>query len=214
MMDKLTEKLGKVLTGELSGFKIVKSKWALIRQFPGGWQAIVIEALPTSKPGFAKLSAHGHIRINALEETYVRYNPYLTDKDAKNHPTVVVNCDELFSDKVVANAFSTDVDGIEMFVNAYIMALKNDVVPWLERYSEEQNLFEGLSGSEPETWITSDRLVRYPVLLAILFRRREWGEFDRIAEEFLNYCDKPHAQVYKPYAESIINGLKKAPPAI
>lgn len=208
-MDELTEKVGKALAGKLSDFQFLKSQWALTRKFKGGWQAIVIEALPTSKAGFAKLSAHGQVRIDALESVYTQYNPYLTDRDAKTHPTVVVNCDELFSDKNIANAFSTDPDDIALFVNVYAEALKCDVVPWLERYSDEQNVYEGLAGSNPEQWITSDRLIRYPVLLTILSKRGDWGEFNKIAEEFTKYCDKPHAQVYRPYAEALIIGLAR-----
>ncbi|SHK46673.1 hypothetical protein SAMN02745181_3855 [Rubritalea squalenifaciens DSM 18772] len=207
-MDELTAKIGKALADKLDGFKFVKSQWHLIRKTEVGSQSIVIEVLPTSDPETAKLAAHGHVRIDEIEDGYTPHNPYLTPKDAKAHPTIVVNCDQLLSDKSLANGFRVDEQSINQFVDVYARALEGDVLPWLNKYSDEGNLFENLSGEDPKSWITSDRLIRYPVLLAMLAKKENWARFEQIGEEFLNYCDQPHAQVYKPLAASVIEGLK------
>ena len=210
MMDELTARIGRALAGKLDGFKFVKSQWHLIRKTESGSQSIVIEVLPASDSESVKLAAHGHVRIDEIEDAYTPHNPYLTPKDAKTHPTMVVNCDQLLSDKSLANGFGTDEHSINQFIEAYARALDTDVLPWLNKYSDESSLFENLSGDDPNAWITSDRLIRYPVLLAILAKQGSWTRFDQIGEEFLDYCEQPHAQVYKPLATSVINGLKGA----
>lgn len=209
-MDKLTVKIGKGLAAKIEGFKFVKSQWHLIKKTDSGSLAIVIEALPTSDPETAKLAAHAHVRINNLEDKYTPYHPYLTPKDAKTHPTVVVNCDQLIKDKELTNDFSISENSVNQFTQSYAQALQKDILPWLDRYSNEQNLFENFQIEDPKSWITSDRLMRYPVFLTMLAKRENWKRFDEIADEFLDYCEQPHAQVYKPLASSIINGLKGA----
>lgn len=211
-MEELTATLGKALAKRLDGFRFIKSRRHLIRQTRTGWQAIAIEALPTSNPAIAKLSAHGQVRIEALEATYAPHHPFISVKEAKNHHTLTVNCDQLLTDKSLADGFSTDSQHLEEFVNCYSAALIRDVLPWLVKYSDEDAIYEGLIDDDPMKWITSDRLTRYPVLLAILARRCDWEAFDRVATEFSKYCDQPHAQVYKPIAESIIDGLRNGGP--
>lgn len=208
-MDRISEALCRSLVEKLDGFKFVKSKWHLIKKNPDGWQALVIEALPTAAQGVLRLECHGHLRINEIEDIYTPYHLFLTEKDAKNHPTVVVNVDRLLSDKSFIEGFIDDPNCIESFATRYAAALQSDVLPWLDKYSNEELLLEGLIDGDPSKWITSDRLARFPVLLAILAKRKQGGEFDRVANEFLSYCEKPHAQVYKPLADSIISGLKK-----
>jgi hypothetical protein len=212
MMEELTATLGKALAKRLDGFRFVKSRWHLIRQTEAGWQAIAIEALPTSNPAIAKLAAHGQVRIEALEATYAPHHPFIGTKEVKNHQTLTINCDELLTDKSLVDGFSTDSQHLETFVNDYSAALTRDVLPWLDKYSDENAIYEGLTDDDPMKWITSDRLTRYPVLLTILARRCAWEAFDRVATEFSKYCDQPHAQVYKPIAESIITGLRNGGP--
>ena len=67
-MDYLTDKIGQAIARMLAGFKYRKSDGAVVRKLPGGWQAIFIEALPGRSPGSAKLSAHAHVRLAALED--------------------------------------------------------------------------------------------------------------------------------------------------
>ena len=207
MTDQLTERVGRGLAGKLD-FKFVKSKRSLTRNVDGGSQSIVVEVLPTSDIQTVKLAAHGHVRIDEIEDTYTPHHPYLTPKEAKTHPTVVTNCDQLLSDKGLADGFGTDEHSVSQFIESYARALQADVLPWLDKYSDERRLFENLSSDDPKEWVTSDRLVRYPVLLVFLAKQENWVRFNEIGEEFLDYCEQPHAQVYKPLATSIIDGLK------
>ncbi|EDL57107.1 hypothetical protein [Gimesia maris] len=208
-MDELTARIGKGLSDQLDGFKFVKSRWQLLKSTAEGWQAIEIAVLPTSQQGTAKLAAHGQVRLDRIEETYIPFHPYLSRTEAKTHATVTINCDSLLVDCPVVHEFRTDDQSIDMFIVDFANAIKAHVLPWLDQYSNENAVFVGLIDDDPMRWITSDRLVRYPVLLAVLANRNQWSEFDRIAQEFANYCDLLHAQVYKPLADALISGLKK-----
>lgn len=153
------------------------------------------------------LDATAQIRIDVIEKAYMPFHMYLNPKRAKLHPTLEKNCIELFSDRSLVDGFRTDTASMERYAQSYALAVRRDVLPWLDKYSIEENLLEGLIDDNPFNWATSDRLVRYPVLLAIFARRGEWTEFKRIADEFSSYCEESHAQVHKPFAEAMIAGL-------
>ena len=94
------------------------------------------------------------------------------------------------------------------FLAAYANALHSDVVPWLEKYSDKEAVFQGLVADDPLKRVTSDALRHYPVLLTIFAMRGDWQAFERIADEFLAYCDKPYGAVHRPLAMATINGLR------
>jgi len=208
MMGELTTELGGRLAENLEGFKLIKSKKLLHRDLDVGWHRIVLKTIPTSNSEKAKLVAHAQIRHEQLESLYLAHHPFMNSRDAKDHPTIAENCDHLIAEESLTSSFATTSEGVRQFVENYSKALKSDVLPWLEKYSSEQSLYEGLSDEDPMRWITSDRLTRYPVLMSILAQRGEWNEFERIAKEFADYCEQPHAQVYKPMVESVVSGLR------
>jgi hypothetical protein len=203
-MNSLTATIGDALAVHLVDFTFEKARSRLVRQSSVGWQAIVIEALPTATQGVSKLAAHAQVRIDALEALYAPLHPFLDKKALKQHPTLVANCDGLISLQSLAHGFPSDAAGVQKFVVAYADAVRTDVVPWLERCSREDEILKGLSDPDPKKWVISDRLVRYPVLLAILARRGEWEWFERIATEFSAYCNQRHALVYRPLADAML----------
>lgn len=209
-MDELTARIGQGLSKQLEGFKFMKSRWQLVKPINDGWQAIEIEVLPTSQPGTAKLAAHGKVRLDRIEETYSPHHPFLNGSEAKTHATVTINCDRLLADSPVVHGFRTDDQSIDVFIGEYANALRTHVLPWLDQYSNEDAVFNGLIDEDPMNWITSDRLTRYPVVMAVLANRNQWDEFDRIAEEFRNYCNSPRTQMYKPLADALASGLRVA----
>lgn len=207
-MDQLTTTIGKGLSEHLQDYKFVKSRQHLIKPTNEGWQAIVLGVLQTSEPGTVKLAAHAQIRLDRIEEQYAPHHPYLSSSEAKMHATLAINCDQLLADSWVVHGFRADDENINLFIDEYANALKLHVLPWLEQYSNEDAVFDGLIDQDPLNWITSDRLTRYPVLMAILADRKQWAEFDRIAEEFADFCNTTHTQVYKPLAEALTSGLR------
>jgi hypothetical protein len=203
-MDEITSTIGQVLANELEGFKLMKSRDSLVRATGFGWHAIAIEALPTATPGVAKLAAHAQIRIDEIEALYIPLHPFIDAKAAKFHPTLVANCDSLLGDRSLANGFPADQASITGFSLRYAADLRTNVLPWLNRYSTADALFDGLSDPDPKKWVTSDRLTRYPVLMAVLASRADWARFDQIGTEFVAYCTQRHALVYKPLAEAML----------
>lgn len=203
-MNKLTKDIGERLTNLLDGFSFIASRSALVRTTDVGWQRIAIEVLPSATKGVGKLAAHAQVRVDSLEEIYTPLHPFLSAKDAKHHATLTTNCDLLLRDKALTNGFpTTDELGLSQFVHAYAAALRRDVIPWLDRYSSESEIYDGLIHQDPFGWITSDRLTRYPVLMALLAKQRDWQRFKAIAAEFDDYCNSRHALAYKPLADAM-----------
>lgn len=207
-MDELTARIGKGLSRILVGFKLVKSCWQLVRNTAEGWQAIAIEVLPTANPDKTRLAAHAQVRLDRIEETYSPFHPFLNGAEAKTHATVTTNCDPLLAETKVVHGFAADDQSVDSFIVEYADALRANVLPWLDRYSTEEAVFSGLIDDDPTEWITSDRLTRYPVVLAVLANRGAWDDFDRISREFLSFCESPHALMYKSFAESLATSLR------
>lgn len=207
-MKKLTIQIGKSLSESLAGFEFHATQSHLFRRSTVGWQAIAIEALPTATQGVSKLSAHAQIRIDELEDIYTPVHPFLNRKSAKTHPTITINCDLLLADKTLAHGFTVDQSSVLRFSDAYAKAVQADVLPWLDRYSNENAIYKGLIENDPKKWITSDRLTRFPVLLAIFVKRGDREGFDRISKEFQQYCTQRHTLVYKPLADAMV-GLRE-----
>lgn len=208
-MDQFTARIGVGLVSNLSGFEWLSSSLQLRKRLNDGWIGISIEVIPTSKRGVVKLAAHGQIRNDEIEDRYTPFNFLLSAVEAKEHATITINCDTLLRNSPLIHGFSIDDPSVEKFIVGYAAELREHVVPWLEGHLTEESLLSGLSSDNPREWITSDRLIRYPVLLAIHSGRGEWAEFERIAEEFSNYCKKPYGLVHKPYAEAVISGLRQ-----
>lgn len=204
MMKQYTESIGTLLAQKLPGFVFKKRESCVFRQTKTGWQAIAIEVLPSTSPGIGKLAAHAKIRIETLEELYTPYHPFLTANDAKSHATLTVNCDGLLKDKALAHGFGLGTNSTTSFANAYSAAVESDILPWLEKYSDEQAVYDGLVDQDPRNWITSDRLTRYPVLIAILAKRGNLPAFDAITAEFQEWCKQKHAMVYAPLATAML----------
>lgn len=203
-MEQFTENIGALLAQKLAGFAFKKRESSVLRTSEVGWQAIAIKVLPTASPGIGKLAAHAKIRIEALEAVYTPLHPFLKPKDAKAHATLTVSCDGLLRDKTLAHGFNLDSVSVTKFAEKYAAAVQSDVIPWLEKYSDEQAVFMGLADGNPQNWITSDRLTRFPVLLAILAKRRDTAGFDAVAAEFEEFCKQKHAVVYAPLANAML----------
>lgn len=193
------ERIGNFFAGKLDDFAYEPKKSRLVRKFDGGWQAIALSLLQSSQRGTYKISGQAHIRLDNLENVYALHHPYLAVEDFESHQTVARNCDNLIQDKSLVHAFPVEELLSYSFLEKYASALVTDVLPWLEKYSIEDELFAGLVGEDPKSWVTSDRLTRFPVLLSILARRCDQTAFDAVLSEFEKWCQLPFAAVHAPF---------------
>ncbi len=209
-MDILIQDIGRTLAGSINGgFKFVKSKLSLVKKEKSGWKGIAINLLSASQPKFVKLALYAQIRIDYLELLYTPHHPFLSAKDARGHATLSVNCDQLFTDKSIVCSFESTKQSVAEAISKYSTAIKNDILPFLDNYFSEDALVSSFINPNPKEWVTSDRLTRYLVLLSVFAQRADWQSFNEFANEFSKYCLQPHAQVYKPLADSVIHGLYK-----
>jgi hypothetical protein len=205
LMEQLTERIGTLIAELIPSFKFENREGRLFRATDNGWQAIVFEVLPTGSQGVGKLAAHAQVRHDQIESIYTPHHLYVKPKEAKSHPTLVTNCDALLKDKTLAHGFSLDPPSVDTFARIYAEAIKSDVIPWLDKFSDEQSLFLGLAGSDPKNWATTNRLIRFPVLMAILAKRRDALGFDTVGVEFQEWCKQKHAMVYAPLASAMLS---------
>ncbi|WED25520.1 hypothetical protein L3V77_10620 [Vibrio sp. DW001] len=209
-MESVVHKLGQLLASLLGDdFKYVQSRSALIRKLSDGTQVIAIDLLSSSEPKSFKLAMHAHVRLNVLEEQYAPFHPFLSAKDKKTNPTLVVNCDSLFSDKALAQSFQVNENNLNEIAANYVKPIRDDVIPFFEEYYSVENLVSSFEQADPKSWITSDRNTRYIILLSSYALESKWDQFDKVSAEYLEYCGKPFAQAYKPLATAVIEGLKK-----
>lgn len=209
-MDDLIHRLGLLMAALLDdGFKYVKSKFSLVKKLNDGAQIITLDLLPSSDSGKVKLAMHAHIRLNNLEDQYGPFHPFLSEKDRKTNSTIAVNCDSLMSDKSLAQSVRIDESNLDEIASRYAKAIKDYVIPFFEKYYLSENLVSSFEQEDPKSWVISDRNTRNLVLLSAYAIESKWEDFDRIASEYLDYCEKPFAQAYKPLAEAVIKGLRK-----
>ena len=203
-MKTITEQVGTRIAKQLPGFQFQRQKSRLYRQTESGWQAVFLAVHPTSTKGIGKLAAHGQVRHDRIEALYTPFIPYLRKSDIKSHPTIAVNCDSLLTRRELVHGFQLEPASILLFADSYAAAIRTDVIPWLENYSNEQVLFEGLTSRDPKNWATSDRLTRFPVLMAILAIRGDAVGFDTVASEFADWCRQKHALCHAPLAQVML----------
>ena len=142
-MNKL-KMMGELLEQQLTGFKFSRSKLKLVKKTDAGSIAIPISLLSTSTKGIQRFASVAQVRIDELENIYAIHSPHFNPKNFAESATVVANCDELFKDESFVAGFRVDEDTMVPFIDDYSKAVRSDVLPWLEKYSSEQNLLEGL----------------------------------------------------------------------
>lgn len=210
-MKQFTERIGTLIAERVPAFRFEKRESRLFRPTDSGWQAIAIGVLRSGSQGLGKLAAHAQVRHDEIEALYTPHHPFLKPKEAKSHQTLSANCDGLLTNKALAHGFNLDPFTVDAFAMAYAEEIETVVIPWLDKFSGEDALFAGLADSDPKNWATSDRLVRFPVLMAILSRRGDTAGFDVVGAEFQDWCRQKHALVYAPLAAAMLN-MRPTPP--
>ena len=207
---ELKKQVGFGLERRLDGFKFYRSKLLLKKEYSYGWQALWIDLHWSGAPGNAKLVANAHLRIEAIAQLCHPYSLSVQrePKYEKERPTIGENCDNLFSDASLIHSFPSDPDSVEQFLDRYVEGLKTDILPFLDKYSDENALFEGFIDPKPINWITGSWFGRFTILMAISVRRGNREAFEGYAKEFLEYCDDPLVSNYMPDAEAMIDGLR------
>ena len=169
---------------------------------------ISVDLLKSSHPGRSKVALYAHIRIVEIESVYAKYNPYLTPGELKEHFTVNINCDNLFSD--VALTAAVELEGNSTMVAAEKIwgAIYADVLPLLEKYCERDSLVRNLENPDPRERIVSDPMARFSILISDAALEDDQDRFRRYKDQFLSFFKKPHVQAYLPAIEGIAAGVE------
>ena len=164
--------------------------------------AIIVDVISTSDPQRYMVTMRMCIRLSVLEAVYVKYNPYITKAKQKQHYTLNINQSGLLPE-------SFTEDEIQLIGKKTWGVVNSEIFPMLEKFSIKSNLIQNLTSEDYNTWITSDRLTRYPILLSNAALEKDQDSFDKYAKEFIEFCQQPFAKVHLPMANSIINGINQ-----
>jgi hypothetical protein len=176
----------------------------------GDTVAVALGLLPASKRGYYKAAVTAHIRINAIEEVYAAFQPQQRPRDRNTHYTISVNCDNIYRDKSVSQSFELlSNEAVRAMAERLWKAILDDVLPFLERYCNRERLVANLEADNYITWVTSDRMTRYCVLMSDRVLAGDEVGFEKYAAEFLAYCEKPYGQMYRQVANAIVTGVRE-----
>jgi len=206
-MEDLLRTIGKTIASKLDGYKYQVSNERLIKKTNNGWIAIALDLIKDKRTQTARVDAYAHLRHEKIESIYGLFRARGDARKARNRQTLSKFCLHLFSEGFEYGFSLNDVD-IEEFSDRYASELKKSVIPWLEKYSNEEALYIGFLEDDSQNQITSDPLTRFPVLLSMLKIRNDRSKFEEISKEFLDYCNKDHAKVHMELATSIIEGIR------
>ncbi|MEA4948692.1 MAG: hypothetical protein VB068_03430, partial [Petrimonas sp.] len=159
--------------------------------------AIGVDLLPASSHGYYKAAITAHIHIKDLEDVYITHHPFIKPNARKAHYTISVNCDNIFKDKTVSQSYQLHTDKTITALSEILWAaISDDVLPFLEKFSDRKRLVENLLTDDYNKWVTSNRLVRYCVLISDRVLAHDELGFEKFAEELLDYCMKPYGAMY------------------
>jgi hypothetical protein len=193
-----------------AGFRFFKSQSEFRKLLDSGdVLAIGIDLMRASKSGYFKAASSAHIRIEAIEAVYAKHHPLLTQRELKNHYTISVNCDNLYRDQSVSRSVELLSDAaIVAYSKRLWQSIESDVLPFLEKYGSYDELIRNLQSEDYKSWVTSDRMVQYSVLLSDRAIASDKAGFERYADELLEYCKKDYGQMYRSAAEPMIQGVR------
>ena len=180
------------------------------RKLSDGFQCLYFDLLPSSVKNYYAVSMYAHIRLNCLEEKYTPYHPYIDEKQAKKTTTLAVRCDNTNSDETFYVSRYVDDSNLAELSELCVVYIKRNVIPFFAEYYSVNRLVKAFQEKEHTSWGMGNKNTPYLVRLSAFAIEKNWREFDVVAEEYLEFCRKPHFAKNKPIAESVIEGLSRS----
>jgi len=187
---EITQEIGAQLAKKLEGFEFDSREKTLWRDTQKSSQRIQLTVVSTRVAGTKRMDASASVRNRELAKL-CHSNDSPWPDNARNWFWISIWCPSLISDFDRLVSFESTEKKLRRFIKDYTIALQKDVVPWLDRYSIMEELFNGLTGDNYQDWIVGNAQ-RLPVLLAIHAKRRDMDGFEKAAAEYAEYCDQPH----------------------
>jgi len=204
---EIRDRLGAILAKELHGFDYDRPRSRLVQISPAGWKGIALDVM-SRELGKKSLSLAAELRINRLADRFLPHSPGLKPQEIKKtFPILYVNCAN-FMHSDFLYSFNTDEASIQGVASHFAEGIRNEVIPFLEKYFDEATLVESFLDDDSTAWVTSNPKTRYTVLLSHFALRGDWDAFDKYAKEWEAFCQTPFGMMYKQDASSIISGMR------
>ncbi len=189
------------------GFKFRKSKQDYRRSSGEAIQVVTIDVLAYLSRSY-RIASHCALTFPRLVDACFEHHAYGQAQGRSDFQIVNLNCDEIYRSDISANLYLS-ADDTSAIHNLKI-GIQEDVLPFLDRYSDLSTLIQNLDDPNWRNWITSDPLARATVRLTYHALEHDRPAFDTAVDDLRKYLDTPRGAVHAEVMEALVSGLSDA----
>jgi hypothetical protein len=190
------------------GFKFRKSKRDYRRSSGEAIQVVITDVL--AYPGGSyRIASHCALTFPRLVDACFEHHAYGQAQGRSDFQMVTLNCDEIYRSEISANlTFSADAP--TSAIHNLEIGIQEDVLPFLDKYSDLPTLIENLDDPNWRNRITSDPLARATVRLTYHALEQDRTAFDTAVDDLRKYLGTPQGTVHAGVMEALVSGLADA----
>lgn len=204
---KIENEILQEVSRSLPSFSYQKHARFFVRDFEYGQHAFHIGLIKQSNNQI-KMAAKIKIYIDEVDELYMPFYPGFVPEDKWSYSTLGGNADGLIQNNWLIHGFDKNDTVIDRFTEEYIKAIKNDFLPWFERNSKIDRIYEILSNANHPDYVPGALHGELLVRLAILLYQRRWDEYDRVESKLHVFLNKRYGKQFVPKVVPVIEGLR------
>ena len=189
------------------GFKFRKSKRDYRRSSGEATQVVTIDLLAYPSGGF-RIASHWALTFPRLVDACFEHHGYVQAQGRSDFQMVTLNCDEIYRSEISAN-LELSADDTSAIHNLKV-GIQEDVLPFLDRYSDPTTLIQNFDDPNWRNWITSDPLARATVRLTYHALGQDRPAFDAAVSDLRKYLDTPQGSVHSQVMEGLVSSLSDA----
>ncbi len=187
------------------GFTFRKSKRDYRRASGEAVQVVTTDVLGYPD-GTYRIVSHCALTFPRLLDAFFEHHAYAQAKGRSDSQVVTLNCDEIYRPEISANLLLSADDPTSAIHNLEI-GIKDDVLPFLDKYSDLSTLIENLDDPNWRNRITSDPLARATVRLTYHALEQDRTAFDTAVGDLRKYLGTPQGTVHAGVMEALVSGL-------
>ena len=189
------------------GFKFRKSKWDYRRSSGESSQIVTIDVLAYPSRSY-RIASHCALTFPRLVDACFEHHAYGQAQGRNDFQMVTLNCDEIYRPDISSNLYLS-ADDTSAIHNLKI-GIQEDVLPFLDRYSDLSTLIQNFDNPNWRNWITSDPLARATTRLTYHALGQNRPDFDAAVHDLRKYLDTPQGSVHVQVMEGLVSGLSDA----
>ena len=188
------------------GFTFRKSKRRYSRPVGEAIQVVVTDVL--AYPGGSyRIASHCGLTFPRLVEACFQHHTYGQRMGRTDFIMLTFNCDGLYRPDVSAN-LNLSADDLTSAIHNLRIGIEQDVIPFLDKYSDLPTLISNLEDIDWRNRINSAPLSRATVRLTYHALANAREAFDAASDDLRKYLGTPQGSVHASVMETLISGLE------